>query len=191
LIPRLPDFLRAHPEVTLEVSTSIGPVDFRRSNLDAAIHYGEGVAPGARAEPLFEEVEVVVCSPELRAREQLAVPEDLEHAPLLHLSSRPSAWRDWMDEHGLHHLGGRRGPRFEHHLMVRAAARAGLGVALLPSFVADDALRAGDLIEPIDHTRRRTGRRYWLMVPDRSLELESLRAFRRWLRLAIEREGWT
>jgi DNA-binding transcriptional LysR family regulator len=75
--------------------------------------------------------------------------------------------------------------------MVREAAQAGLGVALLPSFVADDALRSGALVEPFADARRVAARRYWLLVPDRSLELASLRAFRRWLRGAIEREGWS
>ncbi|MEO0649569.1 MAG: LysR substrate-binding domain-containing protein [Planctomycetota bacterium] len=190
LIPRLPEFLREHPEVTLDVSTSIGPADFRKGDLDAAIHYGEGVAARGRAEPLFDEVEVAVCAPELRARFEPRAPRDLARLPLLHLTSRPQAWRTWFEHHGEADLEARAGQRFEHHLMVLEAARAGLGVALLPSFVADGALRGGELAEPIDGTRRTTRRRYWLLAADASLERPSLRAFRRWLRSALEREGW-
>lgn len=191
MIPRLPEFLRAHPEVTLDVSTSIGPSDFRRGDLDAAIHYGEGVAARGRAEPLFDEVEVAVCAPELRARFAPRTPADLAHLPLLHLTSRPQAWRSWFEHHGETSVEARAGQRFEHHLMVREAAQAGLGVALLPSFVADGALRGGELCEPIEGTRRATRRRYWLLAADASLERPALRAFRRWLRGALEREGWT
>ena len=190
LIPRLPDFLRAHPEVALQVSTSIGPVDFGRGELDAAIHLGEGSATNARAEPLFEELEVAVCAPTAAARWDLREPGHLNRAELLHLSSRPMAWSRWLEHHGTRGVDATGGPRFEHHLMVLEAARAGLGVALLPSFVADPALRSGELVEPFGLGRRATGRRYWLLVPDRSLELVTLRAFRSWLRRAIEREGW-
>ncbi|MHC4263009.1 MAG: LysR family transcriptional regulator [Planctomycetota bacterium] len=201
LIPRLPSFLSAHPDVSLDLSSSVGPVDFRRTDLDAAIHYGTGVESNARAESLFEEVEVAVCSPAARSNANLEAPADLARSPLLHLSSRPSAWSDWFEHHGVETSGGSLpGPRFEHHLMVLEAARAGLGTALLPSFVAEDALRSGDLVEAVGMAtprtatprtgRRRTGRRYWLLVPDRSLELQSLQAFRRWIRASIEDEAW-
>ena len=40
LIPRLPLFLKAHPHVTLNLSTRLLPFDFSLTGLDAAIHYG-------------------------------------------------------------------------------------------------------------------------------------------------------
>jgi len=42
LIPRLPDFVRRHPEITLNLATRIGPADFSAQTLDAAIEFGRG-----------------------------------------------------------------------------------------------------------------------------------------------------
>ena len=49
LVPRLSGFVAAHPEVTLNLSTHIGPVDFSTSRHDAAIEFCDGPAPGLLA----------------------------------------------------------------------------------------------------------------------------------------------
>lgn len=48
LIPRLPSFTAAHPDITLDLTTRIGPVDFARVDADAAITFIDApVAPAA------------------------------------------------------------------------------------------------------------------------------------------------
>lgn len=184
LIPRLPAFLSAHPDVSVELTTSLTSFDFDTSEIDAAFHYGAGVWTGARAEKLFEEEVVCVASPALAA----AVPEPaaLAERTLLQLLSRPKAWRPWLDAHGAPGVDGKRGPRFEQHTMVVEAAKSGLGFALLPDFVAEEPLRDGSLALAFGGAPFPTGRSYWLVYPDRSLELDALIAFRAWLRAAIE-----
>ena len=189
LIPRLQSFLQAHPGVSVQLTTSLQVFDFENEELDAAIHFGEGVWPGARSEPLMEERVVVVCAPEVARRSRLRAPLDLAGQTLLHLSSRPAAWRRWLRTNEAQAVDGRRGPRFEHHLMVLQAARAGLGVALLPDFVAAESLERGALVAPFPDRPQRTPRRYWLVYPERSLELPALHAFRAWLRATIEDES--
>src|SRR5690554_3285123 len=41
LVPRLPDFARAHPEVTLNLATRVIPFNFAFEPFDAAIHFGD------------------------------------------------------------------------------------------------------------------------------------------------------
>lgn len=187
LIPRLPRFLAAHPEISVELTTSLARFDFDDGEIDAAIHYGKGEWGGARPERLMAEEVVVVCAPRL-AREA-ASPRELSGRTLLQLVSRPRAWSLWLGAQGAAHVVGDRGPRFEHHMMVVEAARAGLGYALLPDFVAEGPLADGTLTEPFPGTRFRTKASYWLVYPDRSLELSSLDLFRRWLKDEIKGEG--
>lgn len=184
LIPRLPAFLREHPDVSVELTTSLAAFDFDRSEIDAALHYGKGVWPGGRAEQLFEEEVVCVAAPEVAAR--VASPDLLPGRSLLQLVSRPRAWGPWLEGRDAAGVDGRIGPRFEHHTMVVEAARSGLGFALLPDFVAEAPLADGSLVRAFDGAPFRTGKSYWLVYPDRSLELEALVAFRGWLRAAIE-----
>lgn len=185
LIPRLPGFLAQEPRCSVQLTTSLRVFDFEAEELDAAIHYGEGVWPGARSEPLMAEEVVVVCAPALRPA--LERPDDLAGQTLLQLSSRPAGWRRWLATQGVEGVDGRRGPHFEHHLMVLQAAQAGLGVALVPDFVAAAPLARGEVVEPFPGLRGHTRAKYWLVYPERSLELPALHAFRAWLRAELER----
>ena len=185
LIPRIPSFLKEYPDISVEFTTSIRAFDFDSGDIDAAIHYGSAVWPGGRTEKLMSEKVVVVCAPSLAGTVRTAT--DFEGKTLLQLVSRPNAWKQWLSAHGVEAVDGRRGPRFEHHMMIVEAARAGLGYALLPDFVADPLLDKGELVEAVPQSRFPTSRSYWLVYPERSLELPALVAFRAWLRTAIQR----
>ncbi len=188
LIPRIPSFLAEHPDVSVQFTTSLKAFDFDSGDIDAAIHYGSATWPGGRTEKLMPEEVVAVCAPSLAGSVGSAA--DLADKTLLQLVSRPNAWKQWLEAYGVS-ADGRRGPRFEHHMMVVEAARAGLGYALLPDFVADPLLAKGELVEATPDSRFVTTRSYWLVYPERSLELPALIAFRDWLRKAMraDREG--
>ena len=62
----------------------------------------------------------------------------------LHLSSRPDAWRQWYAANQyLYGPQAAGGPRYELFTMVMAAVQAGLGVGLMPRFLAQPALDQG------------------------------------------------
>lgn len=179
LIPRMPAFSTAHPEVLVNFTTRIYAFDFEAEELDAAIHLGEGRWPGAVLDHLLDEEVMVVCSPSLIPH--LRTPEDLKGQVLLQMASRPQGWEEWLAAKGLSGIDGRRGPRFEHHAMVLEAAVAGLGLAVLPTFLVQDELTNGRIVEAFAHTRARSGKAYWLAYPERHRDLPALAAFRRWL----------
>jgi LysR family transcriptional regulator, glycine cleavage system transcriptional activator len=66
--------------------------------------------------------------------------------------------------------------------MAFNAAVAGLGVVLLPDFMADDALASGKL-KSLSRKRWRSSRGYYLVYPDTSAQVQALQIFRRWLLL--------
>lgn len=181
LIPRIPRFTARHPEVLVNFSTRIHAFDFEEEDLDAAIHYGDGHWAGARVDPLMDEEVEVVCSPELARRNEVRQPADLAGQTLLQISSRPHGWESWLQAAGLPTVDGGRGPRFEHHLMVIQAAQAGLGFAVLPTFLVEEELRQGSLVSPFPGLRCKAAKAYWLAYPERSKDLPALTAFRDWL----------
>ncbi|WP_444870533.1 LysR family transcriptional regulator [Rhodobacter capsulatus] len=93
LAPRLPDFLAAHPGITLNLVTRLTQFDFATEAVDAAIHFGVPDWPGAECTWLRGEHVVPACSPDLAARHGFATLQELRAAPLLHLTSRPDAWK--------------------------------------------------------------------------------------------------
>ncbi len=63
LLPRLPTFRDAYPDVTIAIETSNQLVDFSHGYSDVAIRFGSGKYPGLRAERLLCESSNVVCTP--------------------------------------------------------------------------------------------------------------------------------
>jgi len=61
LLPRLPSFREAHPEIDVRISALTRLVDFRKVGIDAAIRYGKGEWPGLRADWLMSD-EIFPCA---------------------------------------------------------------------------------------------------------------------------------
>ncbi|BEG74293.1 LysR family transcriptional regulator [Achromobacter xylosoxidans] len=180
LAPRLPHFMAANPGINLNLVTRLLPFDFDLEPLDAAIHYGQPDWPGAEMDFLLPETVVPACSRALRARHELLRPEDLLRAPLLHLVSRPDAWERWFSTHGVADAVVH-GMLLDQFALMTQAAVAGLGVALLPSFLAEDEFRRGDLVAAIDAPCHTQADGYYLACPVDRTWYPPLQALRAWL----------
>ena len=181
LIPRLADFQSQHPEITLDLTTRNEPFMFIDTPFDAAIHFGDPVWPGAITEYLFGEEMVPVCTPALLKGKTSVEPSELETMPLLHQSSRPDAWREWFEVAGLSNVNAMGGSRYEVFAMLVEAARAGLGVALMPRFFVLSEIASGELVVPCPFVLHNQ-RSYYLVYPEDKMESESLQIFCQWLR---------
>jgi len=180
LIPRLRGFVERHPDVTINFVTRLVPFDFEVDALDAAIHFGRAIWPGAMLHRLMGEEILPVASPALVERESLDEPADALRVMLLQQVTRPNAWANWLAAQGLNPAAARPGARFEQFAMVAQAATAGLGLAILPRFLIEDELRAGTLVTPFG--RPMVGEdAYYLVYPRAKATQPSVAAFRDWL----------
>lgn len=180
LIPRLADFHAKHPTIILNLTTRAEPFMFTDTPFDAAIHFGDPVWPGALTEYLFGEEMVPVCTPAFLEGAQTIPVEELAKKPLLHHAGRPEAWREWFDVAGLPNASALRGPRYELFSMLVEAARAGLGVALVPHFFVLAEVASGELLIP-HPCLFRSKRAYYLVYPENKAQSASLEVFRSWL----------
>lgn len=180
LIPRLPAFTRQHPEITLDIATRIGPADFAGGRLDASLEFGDGQRSDAvssfvmplELRPLASPAWVALHGKRLTARTPTTA--------LIHQSTVPEAWPGWLAVAGLKLAPGPSGPRHDQLSMALHAALAGLGVALLPGFMADDAVAAGKLL-PLSPHSWRAPRGYHLAVPHSAPAWPAVDTFARWL----------
>lgn len=179
LAPRLPAFLAAHPGVSINLLTRPVPVDFRTEPIDAAIHFGMPDWPGAELDLLMPETVVPACSPAFKKHHPIDGPADLLRLPLLHLASRPDAWERWFTEHGVV-FEQVRGMLVDQFLMAAQAAVAGLGVALLPTFLCEQELARGELVQALDAPLQSSGS-YYLAWPAGRSSYPPLASFRAWL----------
>lgn len=144
LLPRLKPFLAQHPDITVNLSTRLAPFDFARDKLDAAIHFGNRDWQGVDYLELGQERIIPACAPGLLS-DGLPLAKGLLALPLLHLESRPGAWEDWFARNG-HPSERLRGMLFDQFSHMVEAAVHGLGVALLPEFIAQVEFDRGRLV---------------------------------------------
>lgn len=189
LIPRLHAFREAHPEVEIELVSSVRPVDFEGGDIDAAIRFGDGDWPGLRSDPLMAEELFPVCAPSLAAGPApLRTPCDLAAATLLHNGAHPGEWRDWLARTGADTAAAERGPVLDASNEVLAAAANGLGVALGRTPLVAGDVEAGRLVAPLSE-RVRTPGRYWLVVPEATVDRPDISALRAWMLEQVAEES--
>ena len=179
LAPRLPAFLTAHPGITINLGTRVRPFDFEEEGFDAAIHYGMPDWPNAGFAKLFDEMLVVVAAQGYLAAERVTAPRDLVGLPLLQLDSRPMAWASWFAHHGVD-APVPQGMLFDQFAPMVEAAAHGLGVALLPQFLARAEIDAGRLVGLFDQGVPGAGA-YYLVWPKTGAWYPPLQAFRGWI----------
>lgn len=156
LIDALVEFARAHPRVDLVVHTEDRFVDLIEEGYDVVVRIGR-LAPSNLIARQFATTRTLVCAaPAYLARAGTPrVPEDLVHHNCLRYAwvSPRDRWR---------FTRGRRsfsvpvtGDLIANDgTVLVGAARAGLGVAVLPAFMAAPDLRAGRLVSLLDRYRR-------------------------------------
>lgn len=185
LMPRLPEFARRHPEVTINMATRLETVDFDLDPFDAAIHFGRpDSSDRARGQGwllLKHETVVPVCAPALLgpAPDLPLSAARLMGLPLLHIQTRPRAWPDWFSAQGLPappRLGGTLHDQFS---TITQAALHGLGVALMPDYLVEEDLATGRLVAV--QPRAEAPGAYYLTWPADRAEDPGLRLFRDWL----------
>lgn len=178
LMPRLQRFAAAQPEVTVNISTRLAPFDFLRAKFDAAIHFGGRDWQGVEYLELAREQVIPCCAPALVPGGMVETGALLA-MPLLHLESRPGAWEDWFTRQGCR-PGQLRGMLFDQFAHMAEAAALGLGVALLPHFLAEAELRRGRLVPAVAGRLELDGR-YFLVWPQARPPSRTLQQLIRWL----------
>jgi LysR family glycine cleavage system transcriptional activator len=188
LLPRLPNFQEAHPGIDVRITTSMGLVDFRSGDVDAAIRYGRGQWPGLRADWLMADELFPVCSPALlNGKKPLRRPEDLADHVLLHSSSAGNGddWQRWLTAAGLPtDLSKQPGLTFDLVFMAVQAAIDGLGVAMGWTSYVEEDIAKGRLVVPFDITLPADAG-FYLVAPEARADTPKLAAFRDWLKASI------
>jgi LysR family glycine cleavage system transcriptional activator len=188
LIPRISGFLSANPGVTLHFNTRLpGVFEFDSSGLDATIHFGEPLFPGASLHLLFKDEVAVYMSPQMRDALDVREPQDVLRATRIGHQSRASSWSDWLRAQGLNQKAVSPALEFEQFTMVIQAATAGLGAAIIPTYMVRAEVEAGSLVQMFSSLVTET-RGDYLAYPLSRESYPPLVAFRDWLLETIRSE---
>lgn len=178
LVPRLPRFLAAHPQLEINLQSSVAVADFERdSRLDAGLRYGPGEWPGVEAVHLFDDWVTPTASPALIAKLGRPTLATLDGFPLL--GAPGGRWSEWFDAFG-GHAPKRFVATFDDSETLHRAAVEGLGVALGRLTLTRPLVEAG-LLVPLFDARLKAEYAHFLVYPPRSESHRGLAAFRDWL----------
>jgi LysR family glycine cleavage system transcriptional activator len=185
LVPRLWRFLAAHPHVDARISASMGYADFASDGVDVAIRLSNGVHSGLKAEKLFDDSVLPLCSPRL-IEEGLRRLDDLARFTLIHYeiplsAPSPPLWAEWLKVAGATGVDATRGLRLNASDHALDAAVAGAGVALSYKLIATDDVRSGRLVIPFGPELPLTERAYHFVYPRGHETRPNIRAFRDWI----------
>ena len=149
LLPRVPRFRAAHPDIDLQLHASEDVVNVGTGQIDLAIRYGHGPYPGLRAKPMLADQFAPVASPGLTLR-ALA---DLRRVPLIHFDWRrvdPAnpTWEVWFKVAAMPGIKPASHLLFSDESHAIQAAVAGQGAALLSLVLVRDEIEAGRLVQP-------------------------------------------
>jgi LysR family glycine cleavage system transcriptional activator len=182
LIPRLPAFQRAHPDVNVRLHTSQSDVNFEYEDVDACVLIGNRTAAGLRYDYLFSSRVFPVCSPATLAEHRLQDdPARLRLAPLLQVYPSRADWWTWLSANGIEGVNPEGGQQFDSYELAMNAAVQGLGVALgMEPFVVRD-LRSESLLEPFPGRRTYTTGDWYFVCRDDKKTRADIAALREWI----------
>mgnify|MGYP002777034550 CR=1 FL=1 len=175
LLPRLPVFAAAHPEVALRILTHNNRPDMAGEGLSYAIRFGDGNWHGIESTQIMAGGLTVMGAPELVS--ELRTPGDAAKHMLIR-SFRRDEWPRWFAAEGLA-CPKLNGPVFDTSLAIAHAAAAGLGIGLLPPAMFASEIERGRLVAPF--ARRVDTGSYWLTRLATRNETPGMAAFRRWI----------
>ncbi|MFB0690330.1 LysR substrate-binding domain-containing protein [Agrobacterium pusense] len=180
LVPKLGRFIADHPDVAISIESRSSPFSFAEESFDLAIHFGQPTWAGATATYLCHETVLPVASPSLLKGGRDIGCDLFENLPLLHLTTRPKLWSDWSAHHGKPVPHAYQGLRFDQFSMLTSAAVAGLGVALLPTYLIEEELKSGSLRPFLDRPMS-TENAYFIVRPENKGTQALAGEFQEWL----------
>jgi DNA-binding transcriptional LysR family regulator len=183
--PALYPFLAEHPKLTLTLDLDDRRVDAASDSYDAVVRHGALEDSRLVAWQLAPSQRLLVASPDYLARHGApATPAELEgHRGIFYTNRGVADWR-FPDPRGALIVRAAVALRVNNGDVMKDAAVAGLGIALLPTFIAGSAIQSGAL-RVIDVGVQAAAESIYVAHPDGRRASAKLRGFVQCLREAF------
>ena len=199
LMERLGSFTSSHPEIRLDVSSSMAPAKLRTGEMDAAIRLGrvptlryDADGPqltfrmtedwfGVAAIHLWDDFVKPVCSRGLlESGPALGSIADLARYPWIRNTVRPGDWPAWLRAQRAEAVRASEILEFSHSFMAVQAVREGRGIAVVPTIEIEHLAWRDELVHPFPNGVRSSGAYYLLCLEERA-DTPEIRTFVDWL----------
>ena len=178
LMPRLPEFYSAYPDLDLMINVDNTLIDFNQTDMNAAVRLGDGDWAGLKSIKLMDDWILPVCSRRLLKKTgPINSMEDLQKHDLLFAPS--DVWNPWFRKFGKSSRNSR-WSLLNDSISILMAAEQGEGIALTRWSLASREIEARRLVRPIDTVVKADWSHYFV-APPHYFDLPKVAAFRDWL----------
>ena len=188
LVPKIQSFIDRFPQIQFTIMPISDDAEFDSRHIDCAILRGRGAWDNAHACHLMKETVTVVASPDLIPAGASVDPGTYGEYPLIQNARRPDSWLRWIEAKGLNRAETISGPRFAQTSMVIEAARAGVGLAVVPKVMVEDHLDSGSLHTPLGEAVS-SGMSYFVVYPLNLGVSKPVHDFRDWIQSVARKQS--
>lgn len=180
LMPRLPEFRKLYPNLSLKLQTKQNQSDFQFEPYDVAIFYSEGHYPNHHSERLFSGIRTPVCSPEYAKRFSLDKGvHQLADVQFIH-SGNVTAWQRWLAEAQSEVDCTLMCDYYSDNRLAMDAAILSMGVALGRLEFMKPQIEQGLLVAPMMSIE--SGKGYDLVCPKGMDQRTKFQVFAQWIK---------
>jgi LysR family glycine cleavage system transcriptional activator len=190
LVPRLPLWRAAHPDLALDVIGTDAVIDIRAGETDVAIRYARTPPTGLVSHELCRDAFRVTCCPSILVAEKpIRTPADLLQYPLVDQSwpdadSEAPTWQQFrliaaQEYENVPELAGATVLSFREELHAMEAVIAGQGLAILSNVLVGPELRSGRLVTVLNIELPGYG--FYFSYPEAQARRRDIKALLAWM----------
>lgn len=179
LLPRLPEFFAANPDIDIQYSTFLVNSEFDRGGAEIEVRFGAGPWLDGDSTPLLGRRNVLIAPPATPLDTPL---ETLLKMPrLMHFQSR-DIWAEFAAAHGIREEAPAKPlAAFDVFQVLVRAVRVGLGLAVVPACLIEEELSRGEVVNPGGYAVQ-SSMCYHLVTPHHSKPLsQAALTLHRWM----------
>lgn len=184
LVPRLGDFNKKHPEISVLLLPDNALTDFKTQDIDICVRYGSGQYQDVKTVPLMDDHLYAACHPSYQKENDIAQISDLKRCLLLEDARPDMNWEHWLKQLGKEATHYPAALTYEGSNLVVEGAIASQGIALVRHSLAAKFIQSGALVKLFDQ-QVSSDFIYCLVAPERHFKREKVRLFREWMQSKI------
>ena len=177
-VPRLNEFLQAHPDLDLTVDTSDESSEKLPETADVGIRLFR--SPPKGAELLLPLRLIPVGSRDFKKDMKVSQKNIVSRFPIVVHETRPTAWQQWSRLTGIKLPKDSNAIRLDSMIAVATAAQKGMGAALIPAALSQRWFENGSLVPLFDEELESDDGYYLLSKKDKA-ESDDVRVIRDWV----------
>lgn len=151
LMPKLRDFTTKFPFIRLDLKPVDWPSREPCNEADIELTNGFIESENTKAERLFQEQWLLICSPEFKQKHQADLEKgNIAHLPAIQVKGYEESWMQWLSHNGLSPVMPNIQLEISNSMHALDAAKHGIGLMLIRSLAARQALASGEVVLALD-----------------------------------------